>query len=149
MLARAQAESKLAEADLSSELRLAEADGIRAVMSAEAEGQAKRAEALNQLSDQAARQNVLPQLIEILPQRAEAIAKGVSIEKMVVIDSGQGGAGAGQNGGAIKRAIAVTPAMLNQVFDLSGLFGNVGISSDDAPAAAGNGAVSSGAASQR
>jgi flotillin len=45
---------------------LAEAEGIRAVMTAEADGQAKRADALNQLSDQAGRQNVLPRLIQVL-----------------------------------------------------------------------------------
>ena len=128
-------------------LRLAEAEGIRAVMAAEADGQAKRAEALNQLSDQAARQNVLPQLIQVLPQLAEAIAKGVSIDRLVVVDGGGGGA---DGGGAIQRAISVTPAVLNQVLetakglglDLSGLFGHVGIGTDAASPAADNGAAS-------
>lgn len=148
ILAGASQKEKEAEAAGTKALRLAEAEGIRAVMSAEADGQAKRAEALNQLSDQAARQNVLPQLIQVLPQLADAIAKGVSIDRLVVVDGG-GGDGAGGNGGAIQRAISVTPAVLNQVLetakglglDLSGLFGHVGIGTDDASPAAGNGAA--------
>ena len=147
ILAGASQKEREAEAAGNKALRLAEAEGIRAVMAAEADGQAKRAEALNQLSDQAARQNVLPQLIQVLPQLAEAIAKGVSIDRLVVVDGGGGGA---DGGGAIQRAISVTPAVLNQVLetakglglDLSGLFGHVGIGTDAASPAADNGAAS-------
>jgi len=142
VLAGASQTEKEAEAAGNKALRLAEADGIRAVSTAEAEGQAKRAEALNQLSDQAARQNVLPQLIAILPQLADAVAKGVSIDRLVVIDSGTGGTNGEAGGGAIQRAISVTPAMLSQVLemakglglDLSGLFGRVGIEATESPA---------------
>ena len=134
ILAGASQIEKEAEAAGTKALRLAEADGIRAVTTAEAEGQARRAEALNQLTDQAARQNVLPQVIAMLPELAEAVAKGVSIEKMVVIDGG----GAGGDGGAIGRAVSVTPAILTKALamadslglDLTGLFGMAGIGVD-------------------
>jgi flotillin len=154
ILAGASQKEKEAEAAGNKALRLAEADGIRAVMTAEADGQAKRAEALNQLSDQAARQNVLPQLIQILPELADAIAKGVSIDRLVVVDGGAGGNEAA-GGGAIQRAISVTPAVLNQVIemakglglDLSGLLGHVGIGTDGAVPAAVNGAAPAGRSS--
>ena len=149
ILAGASQKEKEAEAAGNKALRLAEAEGIRAVMTAEADGQAKRADALNQLSDQAARQNVLPQLIQVLPQLDDAIAKGVSIDRLVVVVCGAGGSEGTGGGGAIQRAISVTPAVLNQVLemakglglDLSGLFGHVGIGTDDASPAAGNGAA--------
>lgn len=136
ILAGAAQKEKEAEAAGNKALRLAEADGIRAVTTAEAEGQSKRAEALNQLTDQAARQNVLPQVIAVLPELAKALAEGVTIEKLVVVDSGNGSA---SGGNAIQRAISVTPAMLNQVLamadgfglDFSSLLKKVGVAEED------------------
>lgn len=85
----------------------AEADAIRAKGVAEAEAMEKKAQAYQKYNDAAVTQLV----IEQLPAIAEAIAKPIaSIDKVTVIDSGNGEGGVAQVGG-------YTPAVLAKVIE--------------------------------
>ena len=77
------------------------------------------------------------------------IAEGVTIDRLVVVDGVAGGSDGAGGGGGDPAGDSVTPAMLNQVLemakglglDLSGLFGQVGIGTDDPSPTPGNGAA--------
>lgn len=131
-VADADARKALAEA-LFAEMK-AQADGEAAKLLAQAEGQEKLAEAFNKLSDQAGRLQVLPKLIETLPAVVRAIADGVKIDHMVVMDNG----GSGGNGSALQRAASTVPTTLFQAnetlkalgVDIMGLLGGFGGNSE-------------------
>lgn len=103
--AQAEAESRRLEGAAEAEARTlaatarqaeleAEAEGEKARLLAQAEGQQKMAEALNAFTTEAARLNVLPQLIGQLPALAEAVARPLgNIDNMVVMDGGNGNDG--------------------------------------------------------
>jgi flotillin len=119
LLASARQAEMVAEAEGNKAQSLAEAEGIRALKAAEAEGQEKMAEALNKLSDRAARLNILPQVVAVLPQMARAIADGVKIDKMVVLDGG----GTDADQGALARALGITPSALGKMNEVMGAMG--------------------------
>ncbi len=100
---------KLAAAATQAEME-AQAAGEGAKLKAQAEGQRELAEAQNAFSESAQRLQVLPQLIATLPEIVKAIADGVQIEHMVVMDGGNGDG----NGSALNRASSVVPVALFQ-----------------------------------
>jgi flotillin len=111
----------------------AEAEGHKAQALAEAEGQQALAAALNVLTDRAAAQRVLPDLVKALPEMAAAIATPLGqIDRMVVIGgNGEGG----QDGDVLSRVIGAVPLGLAQVietirattgYDLGGMLSSAG-----------------------
>ncbi|NHC15397.1 flotillin family protein [Motilibacter deserti] len=123
----------LARADGEQALLLAQAEGEKARLLASAEGQAELAEALNAFTTEAARLNVLPQLIAALPEIAQAVAAPMgNIDSMVVLNGGSGGED------AISRVAGSVPTLLLQVLetakagglDLAQLLGAASGSSD-------------------
>lgn len=99
----------------------AQAAGEKARLLAEAEGQQALAGALNALSEEAARQRVLPDLIKALPEVAKAIAEPFAqIEWMVLIDGNGGGTGGGQDGkggDTMSRLAGMVPLVLAQAVE--------------------------------
>lgn len=95
----------------------AEAAGKKAGLLAEAEGQEALAAALNALSEEAARQRVLPDLIKTLPEMAAAIAAPFAqVERMVLIDGGGSGQ-EGDGGNTMSRLGGMVPILIAQAIE--------------------------------
>jgi flotillin len=88
---------------------LAEADVIQAQGSAEAQAMEKKAEAWKQYNQAA----IIQQLIEALPQVATAIAQPLAqTDRIVIINSGSDGAGAGKITADVTNIVAQVPETL-------------------------------------
>lgn len=84
---------------------LAEAEAIKARGEAEAEAMNKKADAYEKYGKAA----MTEMIVKVLPQMADAIAKPLeSIDKVTIIDSGDGGSGVGQMGGYVPQVLAKT-----------------------------------------
>lgn len=124
----AEAEARTAKAGAMQVEQEAAAAGKLAGLRAEAAGMQELATAQNAFTESAQRLQVLPKLIEVLPQIVESVAKGINIDHMVVMD---GGSGSG-NESALKRASSTVPVALFQAneslkalgLDLGGFLGN-------------------------
>ena len=96
---------QLAEAEGIRAKKLAEAEGIKAALLAEAEGMEKKAEAYNKYNKAA----VTEMIVNILPEMAGRIAEPLArIEKITVIDSGNGENGVGNLAGNVGSVLAKT-----------------------------------------
>ena len=95
-----------AEAEVIQHHGLAESEAIKAKGLAEAEAMFKKAEAFKQYNDAAVTQMIVEKLPEIAKNVADPISK---TEKIVVIDSGQGGGGASKVSGYVTDIIAKLP----------------------------------------
>ena len=97
------------EAEAAKAVGLAQAEVIRAQGFAEAQAMEKKAEAWKQYSQAA----IIQQLIEALPQVAEAVAQPLSkTDRIVVISNGGDGAGASKITADVTNIIAQVPAIL-------------------------------------
>ncbi|MGC9334773.1 MAG: flotillin family protein, partial [Anaerolineae bacterium] len=97
------------EADATQARGLAQAEVIRAQGFAEAEAMEKKAAAWQQYNQAA----IIQQLIEALPELAEAIAQPLAqTDRIVVINSGSDGAGASKVTADVTNIIAQMPATL-------------------------------------
>ena len=97
------------EAEAAKAVGLAQAEVIRAQGFAEAQAMEKKAEAWKQYSQAA----IIQQLIEALPQVAEAVAQPLSkTDRIVVISNGSDGAGASKITADVTNIIAQVPAIL-------------------------------------
>lgn len=98
-------QSGLAEAEAIKAKALAEAEGIKAKGLAEAEAMEKKAEAYKKYSNAA----IAEMIVNILPSVASEIAKPLSsIDKVTVIDSGNGEGGVSSVGGYVPAVMAKT-----------------------------------------
>ena len=89
--AQADADARKAKAEAEREELVARADGEKARLLAEAEGKQKLADALNAYGDEALRLDILPLLIEKLPEIVgEASEPFGEIDNVVMIDGGSG-----------------------------------------------------------
>lgn len=115
---QAAADARVAGAEADKQEMLARADGERAKLLAEAEGQRALAEALNALSEEAARQRVLPDLIAVMPQMAAAAAAAFAqIDRMVLIDAGGTGADGSTGGDTMSRLAGLVPVVVAQAIE--------------------------------
>lgn len=121
-IARGEAEAetrKLAAAATQRELE-AKAEGDKAAMLARAEGELQLAASLKAYSAEAARLNLLPQVLAMLPKLAEAAAGPVgNIDRLVVLD---GGGGAGGTDG-LSRVAGLTPALIARTLEAASAAG--------------------------
>ena len=94
-----------AEADATKAKLLAEAEGTKAGLLAEAEGLEKKAEALQKMNNA----GITQMIIDKLPEIASAIAKPMEqIDKISIIDSGNGESGVSQVGNMVPSVLAKT-----------------------------------------
>ena len=97
--------AKQKEADGIASVGRAEAEAIRAKGLAEAEATEKKAEAMKKYGQAA----MTEMIVKALPQIAEAIAKPLeSIDKVTIIDSGNGDSGVSSMGGYVPAVLAKT-----------------------------------------
>ena len=96
----------LAQADVIKQHGLAESEAIKAKGLAEAEAMSKKAEAFKEYNEAAVTQMIIEKLPEIAKNVAEPISR---VEKIVVIDGGQGG-GASKVSGYVTDIVAKLPA---------------------------------------
>jgi flotillin len=106
----------LAQAEGARAKLLAEAEGKRANLLAEAEGKTQLAEALNAYGPEAIQLLMYQAFMEQLPKVVEAAAMPLStIDKVVLIDGGNG-TGAGHNGaGTLGRYASELPLMVERM----------------------------------
>lgn len=110
----ADAAARVANAEADKAEMLARAEGKEAELLAEARGQQALADALNNLTEQAAAQRVLPDLIKTMPEVAAAIAVGLGqIDRMVLINGG----GNGEGGDTISRVATMVPMGITAVIE--------------------------------
>lgn len=96
---------KQAEAEGIAAVGKAEAEAIKAKGIAEAEATEKKAEAMKKYGQAA----MMEMIVKALPQMAEAIAKPLeSIDKVTIIDSGNGSSGVSSMGGYVPSVLAKT-----------------------------------------
>lgn len=119
-LAEAEAIQKkaLAEADAISKKGTAEAEATRAKLLAEAEGLDRKAEALAKMNNAGITQMIIDKLPEIAAQVAKPFER---IDRISVIDSGNGGEGVSSVGGYVPNALAKTIQSVKETtgFDLT------------------------------
>lgn len=95
----------VAESEAISKKGKAEAEAISAKLLAEAEGLDKKAEALTKMNDA----GMMQMLFDVLPQFASAVAEPLkNIEKITIIDSGNGESGVSQVGSYVPTLLAKT-----------------------------------------
>ncbi|MEX2080292.1 MAG: flotillin domain-containing protein, partial [Dehalococcoidia bacterium] len=132
---------------------LAEGEGQKAVLLGEAEGKRQLAEALNAYNQAALQLSVYPELIQKLPEIAEALAAPFAqIDRIVMIDGGGGGNGTA--GGPLGKYGSTVPLLLAQAIetlravglDIPGMLGQTdGGGMHSPPAAPGEGVTDSAA----
>ena len=94
-----------AEAEAIAKKGSAQAEAKKASLLAEAEGLERKAEAMQKLNSA----GVIQMVIDKLPEMAEAIAKPLtSIDKVTIIDGGNGESGISQMGGYVPSVLAKT-----------------------------------------
>ncbi len=116
---QAEAEGKrvnlLAEAEGQRARLLAEAEGERARLLAEAEGKEKLAHALNAMNEAAQLLQILPTIMETMPEVADRITRHLSeIDKVSILDFGGNGSG----GGAVNSFLANATKAMKQTFEV-------------------------------
>lgn len=114
---QADADARKLAADATQAEMEAQANGEVAKLKATAEGTRELAEAQNAFTESAQRLQVLPLMIEKLPEIARAVADGIQIDNMVVMDGGG-------EGGGLKRAASALPVtmfQMNETFKALGI----------------------------
>ena len=109
-----------AQAEAISAKMKAEAEGTAAQLKAEAEGLEKKAEALQKMNQA----GITQMIIEKLPEIAQAVAQPMSqIDKITIIDIGNGESGVSQVGGFVPSALAKAIESVKETtgFDLVGV----------------------------
>lgn len=115
---QAEADARVAGAEADKQEMLARAEGKKAELLAEADGQKALADALNALTEEAARQRVLPDLIAVMPKMAEAAAAAFAqIDRMVLIDAGGTGADGSTGGDTMSRLAGLVPVVVAQAIE--------------------------------
>jgi flotillin len=107
----------LAEAEGQRMKLLAEAEGERARLLAEAEGKEKLALALNSMNEAAQLLQILPTIMEAMPEVADRITRHLAeIDKVTILDMGNGnGNGAG---GSLNRFLTSATSAVKQTFEV-------------------------------
>jgi flotillin len=108
----------LAEAEGERVRLLAQAEGERARLLAEAEGKEKLAQALNAMNDAAQLLQILPTVMQAMPEVADRITRHLSeIDRVTILDMG-GGNGQGNGGGGVNRFLASATGAMKQTFEV-------------------------------
>ncbi len=108
----------LAEAEGQRAKLLAEAEGERAHLLAEAEGKEKLAQALNAMNEAAQLLQILPTIMQAMPEVADRITRHLSeIDKVTILDMGGNGSN-GHNGNSINRFLASATGAMKQTFEV-------------------------------
>jgi flotillin len=108
--------SLLAEAEGERAKLLAAAEGERARLLAEAEGKEKLAHALNAMNEAAQLLQILPTIMEAVPEVADRITRHLSeIDKVTILDMGNGGS---NGGGSINRFLNTATSAVKQTFEV-------------------------------
>ncbi len=108
----------LAEAEGEQARLLAIAEGERMRLLAEAEGKQKLAAALNAMNEAAQLLQILPTIMQTIPEVADRITRHLAeIDKVSILDFG-GGNGHGRNGGAINNLVGTATAAVKQTFEV-------------------------------
>jgi flotillin len=108
----------LAEAEGQRAKLLAEAEGERARLLAEAEGKEKLAEALNAMNEAAQLLQILPVIMEAMPEVADRITRHLAeIDKVTILDMGGNGAN-GHGTNTINRFLASATGAMKQTFEV-------------------------------
>lgn len=115
-------------------LAIGEAEGaaIKARLMGEAEGLMKKAEAYKMLDDAGQFQMILeklPSILEKFPAIVREAAQPLSaIDKVVIIDSGNGQSGMQKFAGQVPKNLSMLQEVMSQMgFDISGLLGKIGV----------------------
>lgn len=110
----ADADARMAAADAFREEQKAEADGQLAKLSAEAEGQAKLAESLNAFTSDAARLQLMPDILRAMVDTTrEAAAPLGNIDRISIIGGSDGG-----KGGLLSGIQDIAPATIAKVMEV-------------------------------
>ena len=108
----------LAEAEGQRAKLLAEAEGERARLLAEAEGKEKLAEALNAMNEAAQLLQILPTIMQAMPEIADRITRHLAeIDKVTILDMGGNGAN-GHGANSINRFLASATGAMKQTFEV-------------------------------
>jgi flotillin len=112
--------SLLAEAEGERAKLLAQAEGERARLLAEAEGKEKLAEALNAMNEAAQLLQILPTIMQAMPEVADRITRHLSeIDRVTILDMGNGsGNGSGNGHGGINRFLNSATGAMKQTFEV-------------------------------
>jgi flotillin len=106
----------LAEAEGEKAKLLAFAEGERARLLAEAEGKEKLAQALNAMNDAAQLLQILPTIMQTIPEVADRITRHLAeIDKVSILDFGGGGNG---QGNAVNSMVGSATAAVKQTFEV-------------------------------
>jgi len=107
----------LAEAEGQRMHLLAQAEGERARLLAEAEGKEKLAEALNAMNEAAQLLQILPTIMQAMPEVADRITRHLAeIDKVTILDMGGGN---GHNGtGSVNRFLSTATNAMKQTFEV-------------------------------
>jgi len=93
---------------------LAQAEGERARLLAEAEGKEKLAHALNAMNEAAQLLQILPTIMEAIPEVADRITRHLAeIDKVTILDMGGGNGGGGMN-----RFLSSATSAVKQTFEV-------------------------------
>lgn len=108
----------LAEAEGEQAKLLAFAEGERARLLAEAEGKEKLAHALNAMNEAAQLLQILPTIMQTMPEVADRITRHLAeIEKVSILDFGGGGNGNGHSS-AINNLVGTATSAMKQTFEV-------------------------------
>ncbi|HEU0074359.1 MAG TPA: SPFH domain-containing protein [Dehalococcoidia bacterium] len=109
----------LAEADGERAKLLAQAEGERQRLLAEAEGKEKLAEALNAMNEAAQLLQILPIIMQAMPDVADRVTRHLAeIDKVTILDMGGGGNGNGNGQGGINRFLSSATGAMKQTFEV-------------------------------
>jgi flotillin len=107
----------LAEAEGERAKLLAQAEGERARLLAEAEGKEKLAQALNAMNEAAQLLQILPTIMEAVPEVADRITRHLAeIDKVTILDMGGGNGSNG--GGGMNRFLSSATSAVKQTFEV-------------------------------
>jgi len=116
--ARGKKANLLAEADGEQAKLLAQAEGERALLLAEAEGKEKLALALNTMNDAAQLLQILPTIMQTMPEVADRITRHLAeIDKVSILDFG-GSNGRNGGGSAVNNLVSTATAAVKQTFEV-------------------------------
>jgi flotillin len=105
----------LAEAEGERAKLLAQAEGERAHLLAEAEGKEKLALALNAMNEAAQLLQILPAIMEAMPEVADRITRHLAeIDRVTILDMG----GSGNGGGSVNRFLSSATTAMKQTFEV-------------------------------
>jgi flotillin len=111
--------SLLADAEGERMKLLAQAEGERARLLAEAEGKEKLAEALNAMNEAAQLLQILPTIMQAMPEVADRITRHLAeIDKVTILDMGGNGNGSGNGHGGLNRFLSSATGAMKQTFEV-------------------------------